>query len=323
MAKSFGTFGGPLSQAQMRAAVGRCLKGDLAGWEYLREQRAASTLSASERADAAGAFYAGAKERLGEGDFADSSRRLRAAAELMPNDGFLRERADLVARALSRRDPIASRMSLHEMQRRLRSICPKTACPCTSHVSVASCRGVLESGFPKEFALGGVTVLTMGAYRAYTGRGQWTTLLRRVKKEHEPEWLDLFADIVADYLVDSTDVLGRVDALVPVPAAPDKIITRGFAPNEILAQHLAVRLGLPNYPILIRAPGKATREASDAELAAQFRVDERRGALVRGRSVLLIEDIWTQGRTIPVCATKLKSAGAADVLAVALARAEH
>jgi hypothetical protein len=64
MANSFGTFGGLLSQAKMRTAVDGCLRGDLAAWAYIRP-RDLSALTASERTQAAGAFYLRSKEQTG------------------------------------------------------------------------------------------------------------------------------------------------------------------------------------------------------------------------------------------------------------------
>jgi hypothetical protein len=64
---------------------------------------------------------------------------------------------------------------------------------------------VVEPGFPKEFTLRSIRVVTMGPYRAYTGRGESTKLVKHVKKAYEPKWLEVLADIVADYLADATD----------------------------------------------------------------------------------------------------------------------
>lgn len=246
---------------------------------------------------------------------------MRAAASLEPQNRLRAHRLSLLELATGRYDALERKMRGQETQRTLHSICTKTPCVCLSSIEVAICRNILEDNFPAKGTLSGVQVHTMGPYHTRPHRGRWTKLLSDIKGQHEPAGLKPLADIVADYLAEKTDVLEHVDVLVPVPPDPRKRIERGFAPNEILAHHLTTRLGLPLYPVLIRTEGPTTREASAEELAAEFYVDDSGGHSVTDASVLLVEDIWTRGRTIPICASKLTAAGAREVIAIALAKA--
>jgi predicted amidophosphoribosyltransferase len=128
------------------------------------------------------------------------------------------------------------------------------------------------------------------------------------------------ADVLADFIFEQTPLLRSADVLVPIPAAPRKFAARGFAPNDIVAKRLSMRLALPVYDVLRRVDGIDTRDATDAELSRQFVADKARPVDLRGYSVVLIEDIWTRGRTIPICAARLRALGAETVSAVALAR---
>ena len=51
-----------------------------------------------------------------------------------------------------------------------------------------------------------------------------------------------------------------------------------------------------------------------------FRVPPDKTAQVRGRNVLLVDDVFTTGATLNACARALKRAGAAQVDALTLAR---
>jgi predicted amidophosphoribosyltransferase len=67
-----------------------------------------------------------------------------------------------------------------------------------------------------------------------------------------------------------------------------------------------------------------TREQRRRNVAGAFRIPEGHRGTVRGRNVLLIDDVVTTGATVEACARTLKRAGAAqvDVLALALVTSE-
>lgn len=126
------------------------------------------------------------------------------------------------------------------------------------------------------------------------------------------------ADVLADFILEDTQILQDVDVIVPVPASPSKFAARGFAPTDVVAKRLGRRLALPVRIALVRKNGAPTQDASDTDLAAQFEARAAEGKRLAGLSVLLVEDIWTRGRTIPICAAKLRAFKPRNVVAVAL-----
>jgi ComF family protein len=112
------------------------------------------------------------------------------------------------------------------------------------------------------------------------------------------------------------------DGLVSVPLSAGRLAERGYNPVDLLAQPLAVSLGLP----LLRTPLQRTRETQPQmalsvrqrwqNVEAAFRAE---GSL-SGRQLILVDDIMTTGATLHAAAVALLAAGARRVYALSLAR---
>lgn len=126
---------------------------------------------------------------------------------------------------------------------------------------------------------------------------------------------------VAAELVAATLARPDADALTFVPGDGERRRRRGHAPPERLARELARIWQLPLVPLLERT--RAVPRQRGLALA-----DRRRnvaGAFAASGAapgrVALVDDVYTSGSTVSVCATALRRAGAARVEVVCLARA--
>jgi ComF family protein len=115
------------------------------------------------------------------------------------------------------------------------------------------------------------------------------------------------------------------DALVPVPASPDRVRDRGYDQAALLAGEAARRLRLPMLPAVERT--RATTAQFDLDRAGRatnlggaFRVRGANVPAVQGRWIVLVDDVVTTGATLAACATVLLEAGAGAVSAIAVAR---
>lgn len=118
----------------------------------------------------------------------------------------------------------------------------------------------------------------------------------------------------------------RFDVIVPVPLHWRRRLARGFNQANLLAGAVARRYGLPVSPALKRrrrtdSQAGLSNAKRRANVSGAFAV--RRPEVVRGRRVLLVDDVMTTGATASACAAALKRAGAAYVAVLTLARTDR
>lgn len=116
-----------------------------------------------------------------------------------------------------------------------------------------------------------------------------------------------------------------VDVIIEVPIHFKKLKSRGYNQAEIMTRDLAQRLGLPYKPRVI----KRKRETVSmkklgvweriANMTDAFEVEMRNVNWVKGKNVLLVDDIYTTGATVDMCSKALKDAGAETVYVLTFA----
>jgi ComF family protein len=112
--------------------------------------------------------------------------------------------------------------------------------------------------------------------------------------------------------------------LVPVPLHRARLWQRGFNQSVLVARELGKATGLRSEPRLLRRikrtpplKGMSLLQRRRA-VAGAFQVDP--AADLKGRAVVLVDDVLTTGSTANACARALKRAGAARVEMVSWAR---
>jgi len=114
------------------------------------------------------------------------------------------------------------------------------------------------------------------------------------------------------------------EIIVPVPLHPDRLRERGYNQATLLARELGKSIGLPVAEISL-ARVRATRP--QVELRAQERKENVRDAFrcsnaeLKGKRILLIDDVCTTGATLEACSIALRQVGARSIWAFTLARA--
>lgn len=130
----------------------------------------------------------------------------------------------------------------------------------------------------------------------------------------------LMAQCVRDHLT------GTYDLITWVPLSEQRRKARGYDQAMLLAESAALELGDVAAETLVKVRDTSAQSALGKDDSARranvlgvYRPTDPE--LIAGQRVLLMDDVVTTGSTLSECARTLRTAGAADVVCVTLARA--
>jgi ComF family protein len=252
----------------------------------------------------------------------------------------------------SDRDPADSRAS-RIIDSLLNLLYPESCLACASPVSRARERGVCGgcwnkllqlrvsdpvcpacgipyAGFadaPREAHLCVTCVLSLPPFSGARAFGYYGSVLRRViqalKFDGRRDLTVILAPLLASTFLEVWSP-ADFDLVVPIPLHPRRERERGYNQATLLAAPFGRTVGLPvNARALNRNRNTSPQVGlSDADRAHNVKhaFDCARPALVKGRRILLIDDVMTTGSTMASACDALLDEGAKRVSALTLAR---
>jgi ComF family protein len=222
-------------------------------------------------------------------------------------------------------------------------VCLRCHTPLASHdVLCAACwRGIDfiappvcdRLGLPMPFATGELSLSTSAirnppAYARARAVARFDGVMRdlihdfKYHDRHEP--MALFGRMLR---AAGTVLLADADVIIPVPLHWRRLWMRRYNQAAVLAMRLSAETGLPHDLSALKRTRYTTSQArlSGAErrenLTTAFAVTRGGARRIRGKRVLLIDDVITTGATLEACTHALKDAGAREVDCLALALA--
>lgn len=129
---------------------------------------------------------------------------------------------------------------------------------------------------------------------------------------------------LGDELARVVALMPPADALVPVPLHGSRQRRRGYNQAALLARHASVTSGVPMVGALVRTRSAPSQVGADAvrrrsNVEGAFAIDAATSP-IRGRRVVLVDDVVTTGSTVVACAKALRGAGATEIWVATLAR---
>lgn len=156
-------------------------------------------------------------------------------------------------------------------------------------------------------------------------RWPWTRCIGQFKFRQDPGLAAPLAELMAA-APGVAPALATADAVVPLPLSSARLAERGYNPAQLLASRLAGRRARTDWLLRVRhtPPQRGlTRAERLKNVRGAFAVAPTHVAELRGRHLLLVDDVMTTGASLGEAARVLRAAGAAQVSALALARTDE
>lgn len=158
--------------------------------------------------------------------------------------------------------------------------------------------------------------------------GSYEGELRRMIQLYKYERIHTLATPLGQFLISGLPTHERFEWIVPIPLHWRRRWHRGFNQAELLARVVAKHSGVPLVSAMRRKqPTAAQAGLSDAQRRTNtehaFSVATRHRAGLKGKHVLLIDDVLTTGATLSAASRVLRRAGARRITVLTVARADR
>lgn len=148
-------------------------------------------------------------------------------------------------------------------------------------------------------------------------------LLTRLKFRDRTDLAPLLGRLMVSH---GAPVIDGMELVVPVPLHRRRLLKRRYNQSLLLARKVAKAKGislLPDALVRLRHTAPQTglsRAERQSNVARAFAVAAQHEAHIRGKKILLIDDVMTTGATLSACAKALQKAGADTVHILTAAR---
>ncbi len=122
------------------------------------------------------------------------------------------------------------------------------------------------------------------------------------------------------------ELLNDTDIIIPVPLHQRRLWERRFNQSALLAEELADRTDKKYFPdALLRLRHTVPQQGLNVKdrnknVKSAFGIQTRYKEAIKGKNILLIDDVFTSGATLNECARTLKKTGAEKVFVLTIAR---
>ena len=153
----------------------------------------------------------------------------------------------------------------------------------------------------------------------YLYDGPVSAMIKSLKYKGSLGLVPILSKLLSDFW---EEIKWNVDVIIPVPLSYKRKAERGFNQSEMIAVNFAKRSGIPCVP---KALMKQRDTLQQVGLNAEERKENLYGAfaaepkLIKGKRILLLDDVMTTGSTFAECSSVLLDNGAASVYCLSVA----
>lgn len=162
------------------------------------------------------------------------------------------------------------------------------------------------------------------AYYHFKKGSRVQELLHQLKYKNHPEIGVKIGKVMAQELA-AADYNQTYQLIVPVPLHPSRKRSRGYNQSEEFAKGLSLELGIPYTDSFVKRSVKTQTQTRKSKLNRWRNVSEvfemKDAAAVKGKHILLVDDVVTTGATLEACAHALLEAGCSKVSIACIAMA--
>ncbi len=151
--------------------------------------------------------------------------------------------------------------------------------------------------------------------------GEVKTGILRLKSNGETDIAKPLAEKMSDFVKTAYDGV-KFDYVTYVPMTEKELAERGYNQSELIAVHMARKLGLPCKRVI----SKLYETKRQRTLSEKYRsgnvlgvFDVPRRGEVANKRILLCDDVLTTGATLTECAKMLSVSGAREVMCITAA----
>ena len=155
---------------------------------------------------------------------------------------------------------------------------------------------------------------------------EWQRMIHGFKYRDKWRWAYVMGRRLGAALRDG-GLFADVEAVLPVPLHSRRLLMRGYNQSEYIARGVAEELGIPvESGILYRRrnnPSQTRLDERDRRENVRDLFGVRHTERLRGRHVLIVDDVITSGETVTACAEALIAAAECRISVASVAASQH
>lgn len=183
-------------------------------------------------------------------------------------------------------------------------------CECADEITATKAGSSFEAEEPVEYLLS-----------PFEYSGSVIKILRDFKFKSNFKVGDILNLMINDFIGGYSHLSG-FDCIIPVPLSKERLLERGYNQSEMLAKNISEQISVPMRTDIIERIRHTERQSL---LNIPDRIKNVRGAFkangnIKGKRIIIVDDIYTTGNTMKNCALELQRIGASEIIGITAAK---